>query len=559
MIKKLRWQILVVVLTLAVVAALLLAQQPGQTIFIPQPSTGGIYTEGLVGAMGRLNPLLDLNNPVDRDVDRLIFSGLVKFDQRGLPAADLASSWGTSVDGRTYNFSIRPEAVWHDGVSVTTDDVIFTLDLIKNNASLYPPDIVDLWQKVEVKRLDDKTIQFNLPEPFAPFLDYLTFGVLPKHLLENITPDQLANADFDLKPIGSGPYQFDSLLIENGRIAGVTLKAFDKYYGKPAFIEKMVLRYYPDSISALKAYQQREVLAIGNVTADALAGALAEPNLSVFTARLPQMSIVLFNLQDPEATYLATTNVRVALMRGLNRQYLVDRLLGGQAIVADGPLFPGTWAYYDGLEHISYDPDAATALLKKEGYVIPATGGTIRAKDNQVLSFTLLHPDDALHTALAQSIQSDWAKIGVEVKLQALPYAQLVNDNLSNRTYQAALVDLNLARTPDPDPYPFWHQSEITGGQNYSGWDNRTASEYIEQARITTDINVRTRLYRNFQVIFAKELPALPLYFPVYSFAVDAQVYGVQVPPLFDTSDRYFNVTDWYLVTRRTVEKTSQP
>jgi len=147
----------------------------------------------------------------------------------------------------------------------------------------------------------------------------------------------------------------------------------------------------------------------------------------------------------------------------------------------------------------------------------------------------------------------------VQVTLQAVPYDKLVNENLANRTYQAALIDLNLARTPDPDPYPFWHQSEITGGQNYSGWDNRTASEYIEQARITTDINVRTRLYRNFQVIFAKELPALPLYFPVYTFAVDAQVYRVQVPPLFDTSDRYFNVTEWYLITRRTVEKTTQP
>jgi peptide/nickel transport system substrate-binding protein len=251
--------------------------------------------------------------------------------------------------------------------------------------------------------------------------------------------------------------------------------------------------------------------------------------------------------------------VRLALLRGLNRQHMVDRILGGQAIVAHGPLFPDTWAYYDGLERIGYDPDAAMALLKKEGYVIPAAGGTIRAKDDKALVFTLLHPDDALHTALAQSIQSDWGKIGVQVNLQALPYDQLVNENLANRTYQAALVDLNLARTPDPDPYPFWHESEIAGGQNYSGWENRTASEYIEQARVTTDLNVRTRLYRNFQVVFAKEMPALPLYFPVYTFAVDAQVYGVQVLSLFDTSDRYFNVTEWYLVTRRTVDKTTQP
>jgi peptide/nickel transport system substrate-binding protein len=130
---------------------------------------------------------------------------------------------------------------------------------------------------------------------------------------------------------------------------------------------------------------------------------------------------------------------------------------------------------------------------------------------------------------------------------------------LENRDYDAALIDINLTQSPDPDPYPFWHQSEITGGQNYSQWDNRSASEFIEQARVTTDSELRKRLYRNFQVVFAKELPSLPLFFPVYSFGVDQQVQGVQLPPLFDFSDRFSNITDWYLVTRRTLEKTPEP
>jgi peptide/nickel transport system substrate-binding protein len=134
----------------------------------------------------------------------------------------------------------------------------------------------------------------------------------------------------------------------------------------------------------------------------------------------------------------------------------------------------------------------------------------------------------------------------------------MVFDYLGPRSYQAALVDLNLARTPDPDPYPFWHQAEATGGQNYSQWDNRTASEYLEQARVNTDFDVRTRLYRNFQVMFAKEMPSLPLYYPVYSFGVDAQVLGVQVAPLTDISDRLALITNWYLVTRRALETTPE-
>jgi peptide/nickel transport system substrate-binding protein len=171
----------------------------------------------------------------------------------------------------------------------------------------------------------------------------------------------------------------------------------------------------------------------------------------------------------------------------------------------------------------------------------------------------MLHPDSELHTQIAQAMQSSWAQIGVQVALQPVPYDRMAFDYLGPRTYQAALVDLNLARTPDPDPYPFWHQGEGTGGQNYSQWDNRTASEYLEQGRVNTDFDVRTRLYRNFQVIFSKDIPSLPLYFPVYSFAVDTQVLGVQVPPLYDISDRFSVITEWYLVTRRALDTTPQP
>ena len=114
-------------------------------------------------------------------------------------------------------------------------------------------------------------------------------------------------------------------------------------------------------------------------------------------------------------------------------------------------------------------------------------------------------------------------------------------------------------RTPDPDPYLFWHQSEATGGQNYSQWDSRAASEYLETARIEADFDSRARLYRNFQVVFAKEMPSLPLYYPVYSYGVDAQVQGVQVAPMYDVSDRFALISEWYLVTRRALEQTPVP
>ncbi|HNN13296.1 MAG TPA: peptide ABC transporter substrate-binding protein, partial [Anaerolineales bacterium] len=498
--KKLRWQILVVAVTLVIVALLLLSQQPVSVITLPEAAPGGIYTEALIGSMGRLNPMLDWNNPADRDVDRLLFSGLVKFDSRGLPQPDLAESWGVSADGTQYNFSLRPNALWHDGQPVTTDDLIFTIEMIKSAGSLFPQDIKDMWSQIEIKRLDEKNLQFKLPEPFAPFLDYATFGALPKHLLETVPADQLAVSDFNLSPVGSGPYRFDHLLTSGGQITGVVLVANQSFYIQPPFIEQVVFRYYPSSAAAFDAYQQGEVLGVSQLTEDVLQAALQEPTLSVYTSRLPQMGLVFLNLNNPTVAFLQSDKVRHALMLGINRNVIVSHILKGQAIVADGPVLPGSWAYYEEIEKIAYDPESATQILNAEGYILTA-GSEVRSKDGQPLTFTLVHPNDEIHTLIAQSIQSDLALIGVRVELQSVAYDSLVNDFLSTRNYQAALADLNTSRTPDPDPYLFWHQSEATGGQNYSQWDNRTASEFLETARTTTDFSERARLYRNFQVV----------------------------------------------------------
>ena len=557
--KKLRWQILVVAVTIVIVALLLLSQQPVSVITLPEAAPGGIYTEALIGSMGRLNPMLDWNNSADRDINRLIFSGLMRFDSRGLPQPDLADSWAATPDGMIYNFSLRQNAFWHDGQPVTSDDVIFTIELIKSAGSRFPQDIKDLWSQIEVKRLDDKTIQFKLAEPFAPFLDYVTFGILPKHLLETIPADQLANAEFNLQPVGSGPYKFDRLLTSGGQITGVVLAANADYYIQPPFIEQVVFRFYPNSAAAFDAYNQGEVLGVSQLTGDTLEQALRESTLSVYSSRLPQMGLVFLNLNNPSVLFLQSEKVRRALLFGVNRNVIVSHILNGQAIIADGPILPGSWAHYEDIEKFEYDPDAATALLKADGYVIPAGGGDVRAKDGQFLTFTLVHPDDAIHTQIAQAIQSDWALIGVKIDLQPLAYDSLVNDYLTPRNYQAALADLNTSRTPDPDPYLFWHQSEATGGQNYSQWDNRTASEFLETARTTADFAERARLYRNFQVVFIKDMPSLPLYYPVYSYGVDAQVQGVQVAPMYDVSDRLALITEWYLVTRRTLEQTPEP
>jgi peptide/nickel transport system substrate-binding protein len=284
------------------------------------------------------------------------------------------------------------------------------------------------------------------------------------------------------------------------------------------------------------------------VPREILTTALAENGLNLYTSRLPQTTMVLFNLDRQSAPFFQELDVRRALLMALNRQRMIDSLLMGQGIIADTPIFPGTWAYFDGVNRTEYSPEGAESILRIAGYTIPAEGGGIRQKEQVPLSFTLLHPDDPLMALIAQFVQQSWARIGVSVQLEQVSYEDLVDDRLVTGNYEAALVDLSLFRSPDPDPYPFWHQTQIGTGQNYSRWDDRSASEYLEQARLTVDLNERIRLYRNFQVLFNREVPALLLFYPVYTYGVDAQVEGLTLGPLFDMSDRLAGVPEWFLL-----------
>jgi peptide/nickel transport system substrate-binding protein len=508
--KQLRWQILIVTLALAAIAVLLISQ-PTTLVAPPevevQPVSGGVYTEALVGRFGRLNPVLDYYNTADRDVDRLLFRGLIQFDDRGVPQGDLAESWGISADGSVFNFSIRSNAVWHDGQPVTSRDVIFTAQLLSQPNAPLPEDVRKLWQQVEMLELDERTVQFRLPEPFAPFLDYLAFGLLPSHLLGELSLDALVNADFNLQPVGNGPYRLESVLSENGEISGVALRAFEDFYAGRPFIDQVVFRYYPNEQAALAAYRNGDVQGISQVSGEVLIEALKQPGLNVHTGRMPQLYLIYFNLDNPSLPFFQEKALRHAFLQGLNRQQMLDEHLNGQGLIADGPIFPGTWAYYEDMPRLEYDPDAALQAIRAAEYTIPASGGSVREKDGIALSFEMVYPDEPLYALLAESIRQDWARLGIDVQLKAVTYEALLNDYLGPRTYQAALVMLNMARSPDPDPYPFWDEAQATGGQNYAKWQDRQASEFLERARVSTDLAERARNYRNFQVRFANDLP----------------------------------------------------
>ena len=557
--RRIRWQILIAIGGLLLILALLLQQapEPGTPELLPQK--GGSYVEGVVGSIVRLNPVLDFANPPDRDLDRLLYSGLIRFDSRGVPQPDLAESWAVSADATLYTFTLRPDAIWHDGIPVTADDVIYTFSKLQDEDYPGPDDLKDLWAEINIIRLDDRNVQFQLPEPFAPFMDYLALPLLPEHLLRGVSAGDLVDHPFNLQPVGSGPFRFDRFLAEAGEITGVSLTANPDHYLQPPYLERVEFRVYDSQETAWEALQRGEIQGLGGLEGEVLAEALSAEGVNLHTARLPMASLVYLNTQHPEKTFLTDKRVRQALLYALNRQSMIDRVDASQALPADGPILPGTWAYSESGLRPDFDPTQAANQLEQAGWVLPtgATPGSpeyVRAKEDLQLAFTLVHPDDERHTRLAEAMRQYWAAIGVSVDLKAVDAEALLEDYLEPREFEAALADLNFMRSPDPDPYPFWHDSQVETGQNYSEFADRNISIWLEQARTTPDLGRRADLYESFQHRFRDQVPALLLSHPVYTLAIRSDIQGVTLGPLFDASDRLANIAQWYLIARRSAQ-----
>lgn len=548
--KQFRWQLLIVFLTMLVVGLILIFHQNKAVTPLaqePSPISGGTYTEALVGHFSRLNPLLDHYNQPDRDVDRLLFSRLIKHDYGGKPVGELAQSWTVSEDATHFTFYLNLDAVWHDGVPVSSHDVAFTVSLLQSGSPYIAEHLREFWPNVEVIVHGDDAIEFVLQDSFAAFFDYLNFQILPSHLLQIQSVEELIDHPFTLAPVGSGPYKFSELLVEDSKIVGIELVANEFYFEGRPFIDTVRFKYYDDREAALQAYLVGEVDGLSSVSQNEMNRVLAQPGLNLYSSREAHLSVIFLNNDNHEVPYLKEKDFRKALMAATNRQGMIDEVLIGQGVLAVGPFLPDSWAFYEGQTQFRYDPDLARQLIAGSGFVL-GEDGMVRDSNGQTIKLKLLVPEDVRYQSMANVIERNWKAVGVDVELVVKPYEQLLAD-LESRNYHAALVDIDFSETPDPDPYPFWSEAAVSEGQNYSGWINSTASEYIEQARVISDMDLRVKLYRNFQVLFAEDLPSLPLFFSVYNYAVKDSIQNVTVGPIYDPSDRFNTIAEWYIHT----------
>lgn len=552
MFRRIGWQVLLVSVGFLLAAAVLAYVASTYTTEF-RPAPGGTYVEAIGGYPQTLNPLLSFYNDADSDVVSLVFSGLTRIGMQGQAEPDLASSWTLDPSGITYTFRLNRDVIWHDGSYFTADDVLFTIDLLRDPDYPGPPDISALWRAVETTKIDDYTVRFVLPEAYAPFLDYTTIGILPQHILRGIRSRDLPELAFNREPVGTGPFRLAEVEVEEGQITRVSLRRFARYYGRAPLIESLELRFYPTLRAAFEAYQSGAAEGISRIPLELIGEAYAEPQLNLYSAPTAEMVMLYLNETLTETLPFADARVRRALFAGLDRQLLVDQVLRGQAIVPQSPLLPGTWAYdAEGVSANPRDLRQAQVLLAEAGWRRTSVTETLRNAEGQPLAFSLAAPNDPTDLAVAAAIAQQWANLGIAVTVEAVPPLAL-SGVLDSRSYQAALVHLVIPG--DPDPYPFWHETQILPGQgqNYAGFQHRRISEIVEEARVTVQMETRQELYREFQQLFMKEVPALPLYVPIYTYGLDARVGGAQLGPMMRTGDRFRTVADWYVLQRRVI------
>ncbi len=519
------------------------------------PKVGGEYVEALIGSPRFINPILAQTNDVDLDLSKLIFSGLMKYDKNQQLIPDLADSYEISPDQLTYTFHLKKKVKWQDGEKFTAADVIFTIASIQDPEFKSPLDAG--FRGVTAEKVDDYTIKLILKEPFAPFLSMLTFGILPEHLWYNIPPANADLTELNKKPVGTGPWSVDNFKKDKtGLIKSYTLVINPDYYGSRPYLDKLVFKFYGDYFSAIDALKNRSVSGIAYLPLEYKDELKKQKNINYFGLKQPQYTAIFFNQNKNEL--LKSDYIRQALALSLDKKTIVEQNLGSDAELIDEPTLP-TIPDNPDIAHYSYDPEGAAALLEKNGWQLTSTstGGLteqIRKKKNWYLTITLTTVDQPQNVAIAKMIKSYWDRIGVQTNLEIVDKSKIIQDTINNRNYEALLFGENFGA--DPDPFPFWHSSQNEyPGLNLAIFSDKKVDDLLEKARKTNNWEERKNYYWEFQKIIAQALPVVFLFTPTYIYPQDNKIKGFDINSIFLPADRFANLNEWYINTKRVWKK----
>lgn len=515
------------------------------SIVVAAPARGGSLSEGLIGSPRFINPVLAVSD-ADRDLSALIYSGLLRPTASGEYEPDLAERYDISSDGLTYTFYLRPNATFHDGTPVTADDVVYTVEKTQDPV-LKSPQRAN-WDGVTVEAVDPHTVRFTLKAPYAPFIENMTLGILPKHLWQDVSDEEFPFSELNTSPTGSGPYKVRSIARSQGGIpSSYTLSSFGNYTLGEPYITTITLHFYQSEQALEDALHNGDVEA-----ASGLSPANIEPNKNevIDTAPLNRVFGVFFNQNQSEV--LRDHDVRAALNSSIDRTALVSSVLGGYGTPLSGPLPPAI-APGASAQTVTPTGDLAIAaqqqLLAKgwqlQNHVLVKTTGKGSSAKTVTLAFTLATADVPELRAAAEYLRQEWGRMGAVVTVQVYEQGDLSQNVIRPRKYDALLFGEVVGR--ELDLFAFWDSSQRNDpGLNIALYANATADKALETMRQTGDPTTRSAAYKTFVDELNKDIPAVFLYAPDFVYTVPNDLKGLDLGFIETPSDRYLSVAQWH-------------
>jgi peptide/nickel transport system substrate-binding protein len=496
---------------------------------------GGTLVNAMVGEPSNLIAMI-AGDSASSAIAGNIFNSLIKYDEKLNHTPELAKKWVISPDQKTITFTLKDNLVWADGNPLTSEDVLFTWELVTdpNTRTPYASDYL-LVKKASAP--DKHTFKVTYEETYAPAIDtWASLHILPKHLLKD---EDINNTFFSRKPTGSSYYQLDKWI--SGQ--QVSLKSnINSSQGLPQ-IEQLISRIIPDTSSQFL-----------ELTADNIDLMSINPiqYQRVFPARKDMLEkINLYKELGNGYTYLGfnlkkapfnDVNVRQAINYAIDKDEVIKGVLLGLGEPIASPYKPGTRWNNTNLKPYPYSPDKALELLKKAGYERNKDGYFER--DGKVLAFEILTNQNKQREMTAVLVQRRLKEIGIEVTIRVLEWASFINQYIRTGDFNAVVLGWSLSL--DPDQYNIWHSSQQGPGQfNFIGYENSQVDKLLELGRKELNANKREKIYHEFSEHLLNDSPIVYLYAGYGLSAVNKRVQGIKNPS--PPAGLYHNSYEWFI------------
>lgn len=511
-------------------------------------SNDGTYAEAVLGPVDTLNPIF-ARTSAEESAGYLLFSRLLRYDQKGELNYDLASSMKISKNQRTYTIEIRPDARWQDGLYVRARDVAFTVNLLKDPATR---STITGWNDIKVDVLDDRTVAFTLPAVYAAFPHALnSLPILPEHILRDVEPAAIRENPFSTSPVGNGPFslRFIQDLDETNSRKIIHLARNEGYYRGAPKLDRFQLHVYGSGTDIQRAINTAEVNAATDLTVSD-AAAINTDRYVVENKPINSGVYALFNTTDGPA---ADLKVRRALQFAANTAAIREAV--GNVPELYLPFVNGQLSGDDVPNAPEFNKAVAARLLDSAGWKL---NDGVRKKKGVILRLSVVTTKNNDFEKVLNVMADQWRELGITVTTSIVDPtdpAQNVSQNiLQRRNFDVLLYQLTIGA--DPDVYAYWHSSQASGGFNFSNYTSTIGDEALLSARSRLEPDLRNAKYLTFVKQWLKDVPAIGLYQATTQYVYSKSVHAL--PPedtLISATDRYADVLYWS-VGNRFVHKT---